>query len=64
MILPHARSGDVRFTLLYDWAIRFGSFDLTQARINTARSDFQYLAQKYFPHRGYLKFRNENIHRS
>jgi hypothetical protein len=59
VILPHARSGDVRFTLLYDWAIRFGSFDLTQARINTARSDFQYLAQKYFPHRGYLKFRNE-----
>jgi hypothetical protein len=60
VILPHRRSGDVRFTVLYDWAIRFqNGFDVTSARIGTARADFAHLAREYFPHPSFFKVRGE-----
>jgi len=57
VILPHRRSGDVRFSVIYDYAIRFGSFDVTPDRITTARADFDHLSQYYFPHPSFLKVR-------
>jgi len=48
-IFPHARAGDVSYTLLYDWAIRFGSeFAVTPERIAVARADFDHIARHYF----------------
>jgi hypothetical protein len=59
VILPHSRSGDVRFSVLYDWAIRFGSFQVTAERIASARADFDHLAREYFTHPSYLKVRGK-----
>ncbi|MBI4585034.1 MAG: hypothetical protein HY717_13560 [Planctomycetes bacterium] len=60
VIFPHPRGRDVRFTVLYDWAIRFGgAFEATPARIATARGDFLHLAENYFTQPSYLKFRGE-----
>jgi hypothetical protein len=54
-IFPHPRSQDVRFLVLYDWAIRFASnFDVTPERIRTAREDFDHLAREYFSRPQYL----------
>ncbi|MBI4600786.1 MAG: hypothetical protein HY721_02385 [Planctomycetes bacterium] len=60
VIFRHPRSGDVRFSVLYDWAIRFGNgFEATPERIATARADFRHLAREYFAHPSYLKVRGE-----
>jgi len=59
VLFPHARSDDVQYTVLYDWAIRFGSFDVTPARITTAKADFDHLARFYFEEPTYLKVRGE-----
>jgi glycoprotein endo-alpha-1,2-mannosidase len=55
VILRHPRSADVKFCVLYDWAIRFQAFEITEERLATARADFKHLAGEYFPHASYLK---------
>src|SRR5688572_3940563 len=59
VIFPHPRSRDVRFSVLYDWAIRFPSFDVTPERIAATKEDFDHLAREYFTHPTYLKVRGE-----
>ncbi|MBN1421243.1 MAG: hypothetical protein JXP34_20890 [Planctomycetes bacterium] len=56
VVLSHARSNDVQFAVMYDWAIRFGgNFAITPERMATAAADFDHLAREYFPHPTYLK---------
>ena len=56
VILGHSRSGDIRFSVMYDWAIRFGSrFEVTPERIAAAVADFDHLAREYFQAPTYLK---------
>ena len=55
-ILPHARSADVRFAVMYDWAIRSGDqFTLTPELVEQARGDFDHLAREYLSHPRYLR---------
>ncbi len=55
VVLAHARSADVRFAVMYDWAIRFNNrFALTAELIETARADFDHLAREYFARPTYL----------
>jgi len=56
VIFPNRRSGDVRYTVLYDVAIRFGGdLQLTPERINTVRGDVSHLARFYFNQPTYWK---------
>jgi glycoprotein endo-alpha-1,2-mannosidase len=50
---PHA--GDVQFTVLYDWAIRLGSFNVTAAALNTVSNDFRFLSEFYFTRPNWLR---------
>jgi len=54
-ILAHPHAGSVEFSVLYDWAIRFGSFEITPARLDVVRSDFAHLARFYFSSPSYLR---------
>ncbi len=56
VILAHPRVADIRVSVLYDYAIRFGGdFDVTDAKIAVMRSDFDHLADHYFPHSSFLR---------
>ena len=55
-ILTNPHVADIRFAIMYDYAIRFaGDFNLTQDKITTILSDFTYFGQAYFNHPSYLK---------
>jgi glycoprotein endo-alpha-1,2-mannosidase len=54
-ILPNPHISDIRFAIIYDYAIRFnGDFNLTSAKVDTMIADFKYLAKTYFVHPSYL----------
>jgi hypothetical protein len=53
------RRDDVQYSVLYDWAIRFGELAATPARIATAVQDFDHLAERYFTQPTYFKVRGE-----
>jgi glycoprotein endo-alpha-1,2-mannosidase len=55
-ILTNPHVADMRFAIMYDYAIRFAAdFNLTPAKIDTILSDFNYFSQAYFNHPSYLK---------
>jgi hypothetical protein len=39
--------------------IRFGSLEVTEQRVTSARADFDHLSREYFPHPSYLKVRGK-----
>ncbi|MEQ8768662.1 MAG: carboxypeptidase regulatory-like domain-containing protein [Planctomycetota bacterium] len=56
VILTHPRISDLKLSVLYDTAIRFGGdFNVTDQKIQTMVQDFDHLATHYFPHQSFLK---------
>lgn len=55
-VLTNPHISDIHLAMFYDYEIRFNSDNnLTQDKITTIISDFQYLATRYFTHPSYLK---------